>query len=206
MKRQIISMLASIAMMGIIIFLFVQNGKFKSNIDRLKTIISTNETIINNNTSNVKQWELKYSDLENAYEKKESERSHFEQIAAKAYKEIEKYKRKEKDLIGYTTFDIEAKDTVYLEMPADCAKLEPIGTDHITIEFHYDLNDNLNRINYNYRANVNTIVMLSPKKKQNGKKHFPNWGFIWGYDTNSLTSIDDKNAVIKNQVSIEFVK
>lgn len=201
-KLLIISLIIIAAIIG---FIYAKKLADKQ-IDRLKTIISTNETIINLSASSVKQWELKYSDLENAYEKKESERSHFEQIAAKAYKEIEKYKRKEKDLIGYTTFDIEAKDTVYLEMPADCAKLEPIGTEHITIEFHYDLNDNLNRINYNYRANVNTIVMLSPKKKQNGKKHFPNWGFIWGFDTNSLTSINDKNAVINNQVSIQFVK
>ena len=40
----------------------------------------------------------------------------------------------------------------------------------------------------------------------NGKNHFPNWGAIWGWDTNSITTIDDSNATVYNQVSISFKK
>ena len=196
------SMLATIAVLSYLL----RNSYGK--IDNLTTILTDKEQIIKNksaqNASIVKQFQADYVDMRNAYEKESNLRSDYEKKLAQAYKDIDNYKRKIKDLVSYTSVQIEAGDTVYLPMPADCQKIEPIKQKHIELDFVYDTNNRLTAIPYRYNARIYTLVQFTPKKKANGKKHFPNWGVIWGWDTNSITTIDDSNATVYNQVSISF--
>ena len=196
------SMLAIIAILSYLL----RNSYGK--IDNLTTILTDKEQIIKNksaqNASIVKQFQADYVDMRNAYEKESNLRSDYEKKLAQAYKDIDNYKRKIKDLVSYTSVQIEAGDTVYLPMPADCQKIEPIKQKHIELDFVYDTNNRLTAIPYRYNARIYTLVQFTPKKKANGKKHFPNWGVIWGWDTNSITTIDDSNATVYNQVSISF--
>jgi hypothetical protein len=144
--------------------------------------------------------------MRNAYEKEYKLRSDYENKLAQAYKDIANYKRKVKDLLSYTSVQINAKDTVYLPAPVNCDRIEPIKLEHIELSFNYNESNQLVSIPYKYNARIYTIVQLSPKRKANGKKHFPNWGNLpWvGWDTNSITTIDDKNATVTNQVAIRF--
>ena len=206
MRKQLIIIAANLFALILIVFLYMALDKQRTENKELKTIISSKDIQLESNINQVDVWRVKYSDLENANKKQISERSAVELKLAKAYTDIEKYKRKEKDLIGYNSVDILATDTIYLEMPTECAQIEPIKTKHIDLSFNYNSNNDLTNISYIYRANVNTIVMLMPKRKLNGNKHFPNWGFLWGWDTKSITTIDDKNATVTNQVSIDFKK
>lgn len=151
--------------------------------------------------SSVKVWSLKYSELEKANDKNKALRSDYEQKLADAYKEIENYKRKNKDLISYYSSLLEAKDTIYQVLPNDCI-LNPIKTKHINIDFIYK--DSLVGVSYDYHTNISTLVTLYPKRKENGNKHWPNWGFIWGWDKHSITTVEDKKATLSNQISIEF--
>ena len=156
--------------------------------------------------SEVNVWDLKYSELEKAAKKESYLRSDYEKKLAQAYNDIEIYKRKNKDLIHYTSYSITSKDTFLLPMPAVCDHITPIKTDHVNIEFLYDSTDLLTGINHEYHARQNILITLFPKRKENGKKHFPNWGNLpWvGWDEVSIATIDDKNAVIDNQISVEF--
>lgn len=198
------SMLATIAILSYLL----RNSYGK--IDNLTTIVTDKEQIIKNktaqNASIVRQYKADYTDMRNAYEKEYSLRSDYEKKLAQAYNDIDNYKRKIKDLVSYTSVQIEASDTVYLPMPADCQRIEPIKQKHIELDFVYDTNNRLTAIPYRYNARIYTLVQFTPKKKANGKKHFPNWGIIWGWDTNSITTIDDSNATVYNQVSISFKK
>ena len=178
MRKQLIIISASLFVLILIVFLYVALDKQRTENKQLKTIISSKDVQISNNANQVEVWQVKYSDLENAHKKQINERSAIELKLAKAYADIAKYKRKEKDLIGYNSFDITATDTIYLEMPAVCSRIEPIKTKHIDLNFSYNAENDLTNISYIYRANVNTIVMLMPKRKLNGNKHFPNWGFL----------------------------
>lgn len=204
-KLSIIILIASISIM---LWLFFSWRIEKKENESLKTIISSKDIQIGNNANQVDVWRVKYSDLENANRKQLSERSAIEFKLGKAYDDIEMYKRKEKDLIGYNSIDITSSDTVFLELPTECGKIEPIKTEHIDLNFNYNNSNELSNISYIYRANVHTVVMLMPRRKANGRKHFPNWGNLpWvGWETKSISTIDDKNATISNQVSIDFKK
>jgi hypothetical protein len=154
----------------------------------------------------VSVWQLNYSELEKYAKKEASLRSDFENKCVQMYNDIELYKRKNKDLIHYTSYNITSKDTFLLPMPAVCDRIVPIKTEHVNIEFIYDSLELLTGINHEYRARQNILITLFPKRKENGKKHFPNWGNLpWvGWDEVSIATIDDKNAVIDNQISVEF--
>ena len=206
-KIRIIVFFSMLAIIAVLSYLLSNSyGK----IDNLTTIVTDKEQIIKNkwaqNASIVKQFQADYVDMRNAYEKESNLRSDYEKKLAQAYKDIDNYKRKIKDLVSYTSVQIEAGDTVYLPMPADCQRIEPIKQKHIELDFVYDTNNRLTAIPYRYNARIYTLVQFTPKKKANGKKHFPNWGVIWGWDTNSITTIDDSNATVYNQVSISFKK
>lgn len=206
-KIRLILFFSMLAIIAILSYLLSNSyGK----IDNLTTILTDKEQIIKNktaqNASIVRQYNAEYVDMRNAYDKESNLRSDYEKKLAQAYKDIDNYKRKVKDLVNYTSVQIEAGDTVYLPMPADCQRIEPIKQKHIELDFVYDTNNRLTAIPYRYNARIYTLVQFTPKKKANGKKHFPNWGVIWGWDTNSITTIDDSNATVYNQVSISFKK
>jgi len=193
---------------GLILFGIWSNSeriKNKQIISEKENIISTKEQLIKNekgqNASITNTWLLKYSELEKANSKEKNLRSDIEQKLSEAYENIEQYKRKNKDLITYYSALLEAKDTIYQPMPGDCF-LKPIKTKFIDIDFIYK--DSLVGTTYNYHTGINTLVLLSPKLKENGKKHWPNWGWLYGWDKKSITTVEDPNAKLTNQVSIEF--
>lgn len=172
------------------------------------SILESKEQIFQNKqgewASSVKVWSLKYSELEKANSKNKALRSDYEQKLAEAYKEIESYKRKNKDLERYISYQFGFKDTIYLPLNKDCF-IPPYRSKHLDIDFLYNHPDTIGIIP-EYRNNMNTLITLYPKRKANGKKHWPNWAFIWGYDDNSITTSEDPKARITNQISIKFKK
>jgi hypothetical protein len=177
-----------------------------------ESILSSRERQLINDSlqhaSEVNAWDLKYSELEKAAKKEGYLRSDYEKKLAQAYDDIEIYKRKNKDLIHYTSYNITARDTFLLPMPAICDSIPPIRTAHVNIDFIYNDMNQLIGLDHLYKARQNILVTLFPKRKENGKKHFPNWGNLpWvGWDKVSIATIDDKKATIDNQISIEFKK
>jgi len=175
------------------------------------SIIASKERLFLNDSlrhaSEVDVWSIKYKELKIAHETGQAlgikNLSEMQQFLAKAYDVIELYKRKNKDLISYYSALLQARDTIYQPMPADC-ELKPIKTKYIDIDFIYQ--DSIVGISYNYHTGISTLVTMYPKLKTNGKKHFPNWGFIWGWDKKSIMTIEDKNAILTNQIAIEFEK
>ena len=174
-----------------------------------ENIISTKEQLIINekgqNASITKVWVEKYSDLENSYKKERSLRSDVEQKNAEAYEIIEMYKKREKSLISYYSSTITAVDTFIQQMPADC-QLKPIKSKHFNIDYIYK--DTLVKTICRYSANQSHLITLMPKKKLNGKNHFPNWGNLpWvGWEAIGIATIDDSLATITNQYVVKFKK
>ena len=179
--------------------------KMKAQAEKFKTIAQTKEVQFKNQigqmANEVATWKVSYNELEDAFIKKEGERSAYERKLAKAKETIDLYKRKEKDLVAYTSATIQSRDTVHTEIPLECVgRIEPIVTPNLKVEF-IDQN-----FIYEYRAEVSSLVTLFPKRKDNGKKHFPNWGWLWGWEQKAITTIDDPNAKIFNSVSLDFSK
>lgn len=206
-------MKSTLVFVGIIICLI--SFGYWANSERIKekkekqekiTIIKTTEQLFQNKegewASSVKVWSLKYSELERANSKNKALRSDYEQKLAEAYKEIENYKRKNKDLEHYISYKFGFTDTIYLPMNADCF-IPNYRSKHLDIDFLFDKPDTIG-VSPSYRNNMSTLITLYPKRKANGKKHWPNWAFIWGYDDNSITTSEDPKAKITNQISIEF--
>lgn len=158
-------------------------------------------------TSETKVWSQKYQELENAHAKSIAQGkkniSDYEARLSEAYSNIELYKRKERDLISYYSAQLNVSDTIYTVMSGDCV-INPINGKYLSLNF-IPKNDSLG-VDYRYKTGISTVVMLTPKRKSNGHKHFPNWGFIWGWDKVSITKADDPNASLTNQVSLEFNK
>ena len=181
--------------------------KNKKIITEKENIISTKEQLIKNekgqNASITKVWIEKYSDLENSYKKEKSLRSDIEQKNAEAYEIIEMYKKREKSLISYYSSTITAVDTFIQPMPADC-QLKPIKSKHFNIDYIYK--DTLVKTICRYSANQSHLITLMPKKKLNGKNHFPNWGNLpWvGWEAIGIATIDDSLATITNQYVVKF--
>jgi hypothetical protein len=208
-----IEIIKTIAIVGLFISSFFgikTCQRAKDNFKAAEAIITSKErqftNVLGEKASEVAVWSSRYNQLKKVHENTKSVKSEIELKYAKAYKEIELYKRKDKDLRSYTSFQLNAKDTIFLPMVADCDKIPPIETKHLKASFIYDELDKMKGFYYNYQTDINTLVTLYPKKKENGKKHFPNWGWLWGWDKVSITTVEDKNASINNQVSIEFKK
>jgi len=195
---------------GLIIFGIWSNAeriKNKKIISEKENIISTKEQLIINekgqNASITKVWVEKYSDLEISYNIENSLRSDIEQKKADAYEIIEMYKKREKSLISYYSSTITAVDTFIQPMPADC-QLKPIKSKHFNIDYIYA--DSVVKTICKYSANQSHLITLMPKKKQNGKNHFPNWGNLpWvGWESIGIATIDDSLATITNQYVVKF--
>ena len=177
--------------------------------EALKTILHSKETIYKNdslqNVSKVILFSASITDLKNAVSKEVSKRSDYEKRLAEAYKNIELSEAKIKNTKAYYESLLSSRDTFYQPLPNDC-QLKPIKSKHIDIDFIYQ--DSTVGISYDYRTKQNIVITLFPKLKENGKKHWPNWGNLpWvGWDNTSVWTVEDKKANISNQISIEFKK
>lgn len=211
MKKYLIIaiILIFLLMAGAIYCLYSKAVEYRKESKEKTTIINSNEKIFKNSlnqyASEVDVWRVSYSDLERASKIKDVEKSEIQQKYSDAYKIIEEYKLREKTLKNYVAFLLQSKDTIYQPMPADC-QLKPVSTKFISIEFIYK--DTLVGVSYDYHTGISTLIQFTPKLKKNGKKHFPNWGNLpWvGWDEKSITTVEDTNAKIVNQISIEFKK
>ena len=94
-------------------------------------------------------------------------------------------------------------DTLYLPMEGNCF-IPPYKSKFLDIDFIFKP-DTIGIVS-TYRNRFYTVVTLYPKLKKNGKKHWPNWGWIWGYDDNSIVTSEDPRAEVSNQISIKFKK
>jgi hypothetical protein len=208
-----IEIIKTIAIVGLFISSFFgikTCNKAKENFNAAEAIITSKERIFTNKlgekASEVAVWSTRYNQLKKVHENAKMAKSEIELKYAKAFQEIEVYKRKDKDLRSYSSFQLQAKDTIYLPMVADCDKIPPIETKHLKASFIYDELDKMKGFAYCYQTDINTLVTLYPKKKESGKKHVLNWGWLWGWDKVSITTVEDQNASINNQVSIVFKK
>lgn len=203
-KLILIALIAALAIFGYTITsYYISANKDKKEV---KKILASKEKLFLNDSlqhaSEVNVWRVRYSDLELAKEKQiKGIASDYEKKLAEAYDNVELYKRKNKDLILYYESLLSAKDTIYQPMPADC-QLKPVRSKHIDIDFIY--HDSLVGISYDYRTKISTLITLYPKRKANGNKHWPNWGFIWGWDKVSISTPEDRKATITDQIVIEF--
>jgi len=188
-------------------FYFTQAKKYKQLSKEKQTILTHKERVYKNdslqNVSNVIQWQLDKKELKIAYKKNEIDRSEYENKLAAIYNKLLLSESKVKNIKSYYESLLSSRDTFYQPMPADCHLL-PIRTKHYDIDYIYK--DTLVGTAVYYRTAQNVVITLFPKRKENGKKHFPNWGNLpWvGWDNTSLWTVEDKNATITNQVSIEF--
>jgi hypothetical protein len=157
-------------------------------------------------------WDIKYNALKQHYEEKDNKNkaiiSRYKQELNEANKTIADMDIKAKNVQNYIKNELVSKDSILVPfvIEPDCKKVSiaPINKKHIKINF-VQKNDYLD-VTYMYSASVSTVVSRYPELKSNGKKHFPNWGFLWGWDYKTSSIIDDKNASISNLVSIEFDK
>lgn len=198
-----------ISVVGLLYYYYHQTQKYKAETKEKTTIIESKERVFKNSlgqyANEVDVWKVNYRDLEKAARLNNIEKSDIQKKYSEAYKIIEEYKLREKSLKNYVAFLLQAKDTIYQPMPADC-QLQPIHNEFIDINFIYK--DSLVGTAYNYHTGISTLISFYPKLKENGKKHWPNWGNLpWvGWDEKSITTVADPNAKIVNQISIEFKK
>lgn len=210
-----IEIIKTIAIVGLFISSFFGAKsclKIKEQYQQAESILTQKEKVFVNKlgqkASEVKVMAHNYKQLEESFRVADAEKTEYQKQLSQAKKDVDVYKERERNLRSYNSYQVRASDTVFLQMPAQCDSIPPIKTEHIKINFIYNPESNLNAVFYDYFARVNTLVLLTPKRKENGKKHFPNWGFLpWvGWDEKSITTIDDKNAKIENQISVEFRK
>lgn len=198
---------AFVLVVGLLYYYYNQNAKNKALSKEKSTIIETKERIFKNSlgqyANEVDAWTLKYKDLEKVSKLTNIEKTDIQKKYSEALKIVDEYKLREKSLKSYIGYLLQTKDTIYQPMPADCI-LQPINTKFIHIGFIYK--DSMVGVEYDYHTKISTLVSLFPKLKENGKKHWPNWGWLYGWDKKSITTVEDPKAKIFNQVSIEFKK
>lgn len=190
-------------------FYFNQAKKYKQLSNDKQTILTHKERVYKNdslqNVSNVIQWQLDKKELKRAYQKNEIDRSEYENKLSSIYNKLLLSESKVKNIKSYYESLLSSRDTFYQPMPADCY-LKPIHEKHINIDFIYQ--DSLVGVAYKYQTGQNIVVTLFPKPKKNGDNHWflPRAGWLWGWDSTSVWTVEDKNANITNQVSIIFKK
>ncbi len=202
--RTNLTLIGIIALLIVIVYFSLDFGiKEKRNRKGLESFATARERQ-HANEANV--WHLKYSDLERMANGQGKLISAYETRILQAYKDIEEYKKGGKNTIHYTSTSIISHDTIRLPAPAVCDRIAPLKTDHVNIDFIYNDSDQLIGIDHQYHARQSILITLSPKRKANGMKHFPNWGVLWGWDEISISTIDDEKAIIESHISVDFNK
>lgn len=198
---------------ALLIFSFVSLRnckKEKEEKEQTQTILNSEqkkfETELKNKAVEINQWQVSSKELKSINEKLTDKNNVYLNEIDKAKQTIKELDLKLKRAEKYANLSVNSVDTFYTDLIIDGEVLiiEPIKTKNIDISF-FKVNDSL-RVDYNYRLDVRTMTYIQPKRKQNGKKHFPNWGFIWGWQHNSVAIVDDPKATINNYVEIEFKK
>lgn len=182
-------------------------------IDVLTGQVEQIKTESGKNAAKANNWKLKYKSL-NKYtidlkNQSNSEISRFKAELYNAKQTIADLEIRQRNVQNYIKNELISKDSLKTELiffDCDSIEIKPIKKKHIKLDFIQS--GNILDIKYEYSASVQTVISRYPELKDNGRKHFPNWGFLpwvgWDYKTTSV--IDDPNATISNLVSIEFDK
>jgi hypothetical protein len=160
-------------------------------------------------------WDIKHNSLSKLLKESKKENSiliaqnsRFKQELIEANKTIEDLGIKAKNVQNYIKNELISKDSILtpfvIERDCKTVKIAPIDKKHIKINFVQK--DDYLDVTYVYSASMKTVVSRYPELKGNGKKHFPNWGWLYGWDYKTTSTVDDPNASISNLVSIEFDK
>jgi len=126
---------------------------------------------------------------------------------AEAKKTIRDLDIRLKDTKNYIKNELIVKDSIRTELiflETDKIEIKPISKKHIKLQFVQK--GNKLDITYIYNTKVSIVISRYPELKLNGKKHFPNWGFLYGWNYKTSSTVDDPNAFIENVISIEFDK
>jgi len=155
----------------------------------------------------VNNLKVNYKTLKRFAEVKDAENGSLKHELNLAYETIGDYKIRLRDAENYIKTEFNSKDSsltkiVFLE--PDKIKIDPIRKPHYSIDFRQTENGLV--VNHEYWATVTTVISRYPELKENGKKHFPNWGNLpWvGWDYKTTASVDDTTADITNIVQISF--
>lgn len=188
--------------------------------DNMKTILNheveTFKTKSGRNAAESKNWELKYKSLDKFTGEINKENSDLKNEIIEARNTIADAEIREKDVQNYIKNELVRKDSmetniIFIDDPCKF-KIEPIEQEFLKLTFEQNDNFDILNINHEYRNTIYTLLNLypsridNPKRKRNGKKHFPNWAVFWGYDHTTITTVKDEKSKITNVVSIEFTK
>ena len=201
-----------IIVIGVISFLSMRGCIKEKNIKEdfeniLKTEIEFFETESGLKASEIQNWKVKYKDLKKAKDELSENNSKYLNELNRAKKTIKDLNIKLKNAKNYVKQDIEVRDTVITEfvfLECDKVELKPIRTKHLSLDFIQEENEI--KIPYKYNCELKTIISRYPERKKNGKKHFPNWGTIWGWNYKTTSVCNDQNAKINNLVELTFDK
>jgi hypothetical protein len=85
-------------------------------------------------------------------------------------------------------------DTVFKQMPVKAGR---VVSKFETFDFTYFPNTDSLQFSATIRNDIFFMTSRQPKKKQNGKEHFPNWGKLWGWDYYlSVKNLNDSSIII----------
>ena len=175
--------------------------------DILSSRVETFKTKSGLNATEAKNWQVKYKSLNKINGEISQENNEINNELLKAKQTIKDLSLRLKDAKNYIKSDLNVKDSIKTEIVfVECDKIEikPIKKKHISVSFKQTGNE-LDLI-YNYNAEVSTVISRYPELKKNGKKHFPNWGWLYGWDYKTTSVINDPNASIDNMIEITFDK
>jgi seryl-tRNA synthetase len=159
------------------------------------------ETVSGKHAMEKDQWSVERKALNDYISEKEAKASNYLAQLKKAKETIEDLEIKNKRLENYNNTLLQSKDSVTTEIifvDADKVEIKPINKKHIKLDFIQRGNE-LDVI-YEYTAEITTVVFREKDQDQ-----FFVWRWVnprWLY--NSVTTVDDPNAKIKNNVNIEF--
>ncbi len=180
-----------------------KNETVQNYITIAKNEIIQKETLSGNHAIEKTQWFIDKKQLKQNISKEQAKGSDYlNQIKKLTYytKDLE---IENKRLKSYNNTLIESSDSIRTELVfinCDEVKISPIEKEHISITF--DQSGDCLDVFYKYNAEIATIVYREKDKDQ-----FFLWRWInpnWVY--NSVTTINDPNAIIQNNVNIDFDK
>lgn len=123
-------------------------------------------------------------------------------------KELEATGVKYRNLLNFTTGQVFVRDSFIIKLVKLDTTLAGLYFDgYLKQNFSIDTKNNL-RSNYVYADTINVMSIRKPKLKDNGKKHWPNWGNLWwvGWDCKMLIYSNNPKASYTGVFSIRVDK
>lgn len=180
-----------------------QKEKTKNYITIAIDEIKQKETLSGNHAIEKTQWIVDKKQLKQNISEEQAKGSDYLKQIKKLTDYTKDLEIENKRLKSYNNTLIESSDSIRTELVfinCDEVKISPIEKEHISITF--DQSGDYLDVFYKYNAEIATIVYREKDKDQ-----FFLWRWVnpnWVY--NSVTTINDPNAIIQNNVNIDFDK